>query len=310
MSEAPALSAEAVELLLDLLELPEPLLAADLVELRPAPAARLIAAGLLAAHDHEAIATSMADHDDAPVSLAWSEAAGGLAYFSPSQGPVAVPPEQLLRRRVDMGRVLAAVTAELDLPRGRAPFELLDGLLWEIGDGRLGRRQARTPLWFARRLWDRSVQRRVAEAARARPHPRQRVILTSSRSARLRETAFLGTIVVALRDVLARPEGLAASSVILDARLGGVRALRHQGPVALSSDGRQLRINGGDPILFRSERQITAIRRLVEAYHAGERLRIAEITDARTLGVLFGGEKWKQLSRHLKSADGLWGFEP
>ena len=114
------LSSEAVEFLLQLLELPEPLLSAGGVELRPTPTAQLIAAGLLEPHDHEEVATSMADHDDVPVSLIWSEQSGSLAYFSPAVGLVAVPAEQLLRRCVAIGPTFAALTAGMGLRAGSA----------------------------------------------------------------------------------------------------------------------------------------------------------------------------------------------
>lgn len=305
----PSLDAEAVEFLLEILELREPRLSGAAAELRPGPTARLTAAGLLVPHDHEAVTASLADHDDVPVSLAWSERAGGLAYFSPAVGPVAVPGDRLMRRRVDMAATLAAVASGLGLPPGSPSSVLVDGLLWEIGEARLGRRPARVPLWFARRLSDPAVLRQVADAARARPHTRPRVVLTSARPARVRDAAVPGAVVVALRDVLAAPDDLAVSADILDARLGAVPARPDAGPVALSPDGRQLSINGGPPIPFKSADQIVAIRKLVDAYRRGERLRIGELTDHGSLARLFGGKKWALLKPHITSANGLWGFD-
>ncbi|GGG46423.1 hypothetical protein GCM10010964_37260 [Caldovatus sediminis] len=305
----PSLDAEAVEFLLEILELRETRLSGAAAELRPGPTALLAAAGLLVPHDHEAVTASLADHDDVPVSLAWSERAGGLAYFSPAVGPVAVPGERLVRRRVDMAAVLAAVASGLGLPRGRPSSVLVDGLLWEIGEARVGRRPARVPLWFARRLSDPAVQRQVADAARARPHTRPRVVLTSARPARVRDIAVPGAVVVALRDVLAAPDGLAVSPDILDARLSGVPPVA-AGPLVLSPDGTRLSINGGDPILFRSEAQKEAIGKLVDAFYAGTRLRARDLTHHHSLQTFFGKAKWTRLAPFLKSKGGLWGFEP
>ena len=68
----------------------------------------------------------------------------------------------------------------------------------ESREVRLGRRPVRVPLWFARRLGDPSVLRQVAEAVRARPHNRLRVILTSARPTRAAEVEIRGATVVAL----------------------------------------------------------------------------------------------------------------
>ncbi len=303
------LSSDAVGLLLEVLELREPVLSGAAVELRVPAAEVLQAAGLLMPDGHEAVSASLADHDDVPVSLTWSNRLEALCYFDPASGPVAVPTERLTRFGLDVPAVLAAMTAYLDLPQGQPAMPLINGLLWELGNARIGRRPL-VPVWFARRLWDSTVRQQVAGVLLARPHPRQRVILTSTWPDRLASAVFPGTAVIAVLDVLHSADALAVDVDIVDARLGGVPLPQEAGPITLSLDGRQLRINGGEPIVFRSDRQIDAISRLVSAYHAGKRLRIREITDARTLNILFGGAKWKLLSPNLKSADGLWGLEP
>jgi len=232
-----------------------------------------------------------------------------MSYSSPAVGRVSVSAQQLLRRVVAMERTFAALVSHMDLSR-RIPFELVKGTLWEVGDARLRKRVARVPIWFARRLWDRAVQGQVAALARDRPHLHRRVVLTTSRSARVRDVEVPGAAVIPIRDVLECPEGLAISAEILEARLTGVAAATEVGPIDLSLDGRQLRINGGDPLLFRTERQIAAIRRLVEAYRRGERLRVKEFAENGNPSRLFGTEKWARLSPFLKSRGGLWGFEP
>lgn len=306
---ASGLGAEAVDFLLELLELREPLLSGAAAELRPGAAGRLMAAALLAPHDHEGGSASLADHDDVPVSLIWSERHAALAYFSPAVGLVPVPHHRLVRHKVDVEAVLAAVTAEMDLPRGRTPHALVEGVLWEVGDVRIGKRPARIPLWFARRLSDPAVERQVADAARARPHNRQRVILTSTRPVRVRDVAIPGAAVVSLCDVRIAPGGLAVSPDILDARLSGVPPIA-SGPLVLSPDGTKLSINGGDPILFRSEAQIEVIRQLVDAFYAGTRLRARDLTHHHSLQTFFGKAKWARLAPFLKTDGGLWGFEP
>jgi hypothetical protein len=305
----PPLDAEAVDLLLQVLELREPILSGAAAELSPRSAAVLAAAGLLVPHGHEDVSASQADHEDTPVSLIWSEGHGGFAYFSPAVGLAPVPQERLVRYRVDAAVMLDAMAEGLDRPSNRAAFPLVNGVLWEIGEVRLGRRPVRVPLWFARRLGDPSVLRQVAEAARARPHNRLRVILTSARPSRAAEVEIRGATVVALRDVLAAPDGLAVSPDILEARLRGVPPVT-AGPLVLSPDGTKLSINGGDPIHFRSDAQREVIKQLVDAFYAGTRLRARELTHQPSLQTFFGKAKWARLSPFLKTDGGLWGFEP
>lgn len=305
----PPLDAEAVDLLLQVLELREPILSGAAAELSPRSAAVLAAAGLLVPHGHEDVSASQADHEDTPVSLIWSEGHGGFTYFSPAVGLAPVPQERLVRYRVDAAVMLDAMAEGLDRPSNRVAFPLVNGVLWEIGEVRLGRRPVRVPLWFARRLTDPVVLRQVTDAARARPHNRLRVILTSARPSRAAEVEIRGATVVALRDVLATPDTLAVSPDILDARLAGVPVRSDAGPIALSPDHRQLRINGGPPISFKSDAQMAAIRKLVDAHRQGERLRISELTDHGSLARLFGAKKWALLRPHISSIDGLWGFD-
>ncbi len=215
---SPMLSREAVDLLLELLELPEPVLSAQAFELRAPAAARLVAAGLLVPADHEEVTTLVGEHEDPPIVLTWSEDKPGLSYFSSAGGLVTVPAEQLLRRAVSIDETLARLMSGIDVSRGR-PTELIGGTLWEIGDARLCDRRARVPIWFVRRLWDRAVLQQVLDAGRRRPNPRYRALLTSSRSARVHDVVVPGAAVVSIRDVLEQPESLAISADILDARI-------------------------------------------------------------------------------------------
>lgn len=307
--EPPRLSAEAVALLLEVLDLEEPFLNGAMAEMSPGPVGMLRACGLLVPHGHETVSASLADHDDAPVTLVRSEQAGGLAYFSPSGGLIAVPGARLARHRVEISNTLAAIGADLALPSARTPRPLIEGMLWEIGDARLGKRPARVQTWFARRMWHAAVRAQVSAALQARPYPRDVIILCSSRAARLRGVTLPGTILVPIRDVLAAEDGLAVSGEILDARMRGVAVAAAPGPLNLSPDGTRLRIHGGEPIVFRSDDHIEAIRKLVDGFYAGRRVPIRELTDHGTLHRHFGGVKWKLLKPYLTSAKGAWGFD-
>ncbi|WP_187830311.1 hypothetical protein [Siccirubricoccus phaeus] len=301
------MSAEAVTLLLEVLDLEEPNLSGAVAELSPGPVAVLATRGLLAPHGYEAVSASQADHDDVPVALI--PAIGGLAYFSSAAGLTQVPAERLTRYQVGFSPLFSAFGGKLDWAAGRSPRQLVDGLLWELGEARLGKRPARTPIWFARRLWEPAARRQVEAALSARPYPGDVVLLCSSRPARLQSISLPGAIVVAIRDVLAADNGLAVSPEILDARLRGVAMAPSRGPLDLSPDGTRLRIGNGDPIPFKSADQIAAIKKLVAAYYANKRLRIGELTHHGSLARLFGREKWALLKPHIKSVNRLWGFD-
>ncbi|PZR10405.1 MAG: hypothetical protein DI532_18280 [Azospirillum brasilense] len=303
----PRLSAEAVTLLLEVLDLEEPNLSGAVAELSPGPVAVLATRGLLARHGYEVASASLADHDDVPVALI--PATGGLAYFSPAIGLTGVPAERLTRYRVAFSPLFSAVGDELDWATGRSPRQLVDGLLWELGEARLGKRPARTPIWFARRLWEPAARRQVEAALSARPYPGDVVLLCSSRPARLQRISLPGAIVVAIRDVLAADSDLAVSPEILDARLRGVATAPSSEPLDLSPDGTRLRIRGGDLISFKSANQISAIRKLVDAYRAGTGVRIGELTEHGSPQRLFGRQKWSLLQPFISSKNGLWSFD-
>ena len=94
---------KAVDLLLSIMEMPKATIAgAVLSDYYGKQAGPLIAANLLERRGHELATTSMADHDDAPVSLTWSAEHNGYGYFSASAGWVTVPGERLanIRRAV------------------------------------------------------------------------------------------------------------------------------------------------------------------------------------------------------------------
>jgi hypothetical protein len=197
--------------------------------------------------------------------------------------------------------------ADMDLRRGWQPHALVDDVLWEVGDVRLDNRPARVPIWFARRLFDPAVLRQVIDAAIARPHCAQRVILTSTRTSRLGSVAVPGAAVVALADVRASFTHLAVSPAILGARLRGVPAPA-QGPLVLSPDGTHLTINGSIQVEFKTEPMINAIRHLVAAFHSNKRVPIRELTDLGSPARLFGAKRWAELQPYIKSVNGLWGF--
>ena len=256
----------------------------------------------------------MVDHDDEPVPLIRSPEDGSHGYFSPNAGWVKVRPEQTALYRIEMPALLSRLTTQFDLPSRHGPINLTPNLLWEIGDVRLGRRAERMPVWFARRLSNEVVANQVADAARARPAPRMRILLTTTRTSQLKLLSASGQMVVDVRDVVDFADGLAVHPDILAARLDGTHRPDPAEPLNLSPDGKQLIILGGEPISFKSDIQIKILRTLVEGFKDNKRYTADDLltragSGVATLQRAFGGVKWAQLSPHLKSTNGLWAFE-
>ena len=309
------LTPAALELLLNAVETPEAVISgAVLDDYHTSESVVLKETGLLKPHGHEAASASLTDHDDVPVTLSWSAEDGGLGYFSPGAGWVTVAEDRITRFRVDFPVLLAWLMVQADVSSRSGPAPLVPDLLWEIGDVRLGRRTQRVPIWFARRLHEPSVWRQIKDMAKARPATQLRVVLTSTPSHRFPDEAIAGHLLVGIRDVIDFTSGLAIHPDILAARLDGSLAPDIGEALHLSPDGKQLVINGDVTIRFRSKYHIVIIRKLVEGFREGKRFTARDLIDltqlsSNTLRQAFGAKKWAQLEPHLKSRDGLWGFE-
>jgi len=164
------LTPAVLELLLNAVETPEAAISGAVLDDYHTPESIILKeTGLLKPHGHEEVSVSGADHDDAPVTLSWSAGEGGLGYFSPAAGWVSVAEDRIARFRVDFPVLLARLMVQADVSSRSGPAPLVPNLLWEIGDVRLGRRTQRVPIWFARRLHERSVWRQIKDMAKARP---------------------------------------------------------------------------------------------------------------------------------------------
>ncbi|CUA90351.1 hypothetical protein Ga0061061_11254 [Chelatococcus sambhunathii] len=187
----------AVDLLLSIVESADAKVAgAVLSDYHANSAEKLLAANVLRPDGHNAAAASLADFEDEPVSLSWSSERNGYGYFSPSAGWVDVPKERMGVYGVDFPVLFARLLVGLDIASRGGARALVPRALWELGDARIGRRPQRVPIWFARRLSDRRIWADVADAARRRPTPHVRILLTSTPSGRLHEPGLPGHLVV------------------------------------------------------------------------------------------------------------------
>jgi hypothetical protein len=315
MSKAtPALDGKAVDLLLNILETPKATISgAVLHDYFGRQSGQLISANLLEHCGNELATTSMADHDDAPVSVTWSAEHSGYGYFSASAGWVTVPDERLAVLAVRFPILLAQMTVELDFASGSRATVLIPGLLWEIGDARLGGRSYRIPIWFARRLYERSVWQQLKDATLSRPAPRMRFLLTSTPRNRWLEARLPGHEIVDVRGVFDHGLGIIIDPAILAARIDGEHE-RQQGAIWHSADFGLIKVNGKD-YRFTGSKQRQIVRQLVEAYQAGSPicLTASVLTEAdcgnsvNTLAKAFSGRQdWRDFIR--EEAGNCWIF--
>ncbi|GGJ45120.1 hypothetical protein [Neoroseomonas lacus] len=310
MSELVLLGADAVSLLCSLLEAEEPVITGYAVELLPMAATPLIEQGLLVPAGYDDVIGVETDGQEELVSVFPIDDDSALGYLDRYAGFVRVPPERLLRRRVDVSGVLRRMTSELDLPVGSPINEISPGLVWEIPAARLGASSSRRPLWFARRLFDPAVVAHITAMMERRPQPAPLIILTSTPAGRDHPPPLEGAIAIFVRDVLRDPDDLALHAGILERRLSGL-SVAHDPALAvwLSADAKTIRFRCGTEIHFRGAKQIAILRTLKSAYDRGQAVRVKELTMHGGIAKVFGPVRWQQLAPFLEQRPDGWTFK-
>lgn len=263
-------------------------------------AAELDTSALLQKDGHDFAAASLADHDDVPVSVTWSQQDQTWGYFSPTAGWVTVPEERLISYRLNFESLLPRVVANLYAARTVPCRPILPEHLWEMGDVQLPGRRQRPSLWIARRLTDRAVWTSFAEAIRKRPAPGMRIVLSLTPTDRLEKDIYLGHSIVALRDVALATDPLVVDPAILAARISG-SVTRDDQQISIAAEGAVVTVLG-NKYRFTGVKQRAIIRHLHEAYASGtpecitsQVLEAAECgASVNTLAKAFAGrEDWR-----------------
>jgi hypothetical protein len=256
---------------------------------------------LLQKDGHDFAATSLADHDDAPVSVTWLPQDQSWGYFSPGAGWMAVPEERLISYRLNFETLLPRIVAGLYAAKTIPCRPIIPEHLWEMGDVKLPGRGQRVPLWIARRLTDRAVWAAFAEAVRKRPAPGLRIVLSLTPTDRLEKDIHLGHSIVALRDVALAADPLVVDPAILAARVSD-GARRDDQLISIVADGAVVAVRG-KTYRFTGVKQRAIIRALYAAYQAGapdcvtsQVLEAAEYSaSVNTLEKAFSGrEDWRE----------------
>ena len=236
---ASGLCADAVSLLLTLMEAPEARISGAVLEnFYPDAGRALITTGALRVDGHEPVATCTADHDDAPVTLSWRDEVGGYAYFSPLVGWVKVENEHLTQYRVDFEWVLKTIARQLRVLRTTDPKCLVNDHLWEVGPAWIGHRRHMTTVWLGRRLGHPANLSAAISALRERANGRTGLLLISGDGLLSYVTMPGPSVVASFRSCLAASAGFSLDAGILGSRLGCSAPARGQEPLEIIGDGR------------------------------------------------------------------------
>jgi hypothetical protein len=301
---------QAFALLLQVLEAPQPVISAHVIQdVHPEPGQALIGAGLLIPDGHEA-SSATEDFLDSPVTVLTCGDGNRFGHFTSTEGWVEIDPARLLRYRVNLAAFVRAVLPEEAVLVPKSPLTLIEGIVWELGTITFG--QARSEIWFARRLHHSAAWSAVSRLARLRPGA-NRILLTSTRADRHMHESLPGMVHISIEDVVDLSDGPRINKAALGTRMMQGWA-DMSGPLQLSPDGSKLTIARTVTIEFRSRTHIAIIKRLVAGFTRGERFRARDLLDgtdsgASTLRNAFGRKKWKLLEPYLISRNGMWGFE-
>jgi hypothetical protein len=304
------LSHSAIDLVLQLLEPPEPVISASAIALSEKCAAEeLIAKNLLVPFGHEQVSSNR-DDDDALASLSQAPNGRGLGYFDARCGWVSSAPEELIRYRLDLDLVLKQMLGALR-PSLMPPRNIIEHVLWDAGTIRLGRRLTRPSLWIARRIHHRPVWDKVRTALRGQPASGTRLLIATTRSELLPDSPIRATLLASAADLFS------SKTMSLDARLIAARLdslpAQVEGAVVLVAGGKLVRLYEKTFDLPKGVQQRNVIAFLYERYREGvllvskdELAEAVELKPRTRLRDLFkGSPAWRQL---LTERSGLCGF--
>ena len=256
---------------------------------------------LLLKDGYDLAAASLADHDDAPVSVTWSPQDQSWGYFDPTAGWVQVSEERLISYRLNFGTLLPRIVGGLYAAKTIPCTPIIPDHLWEMGDVKLRGRGQRVPLWIARRLTDSMVWAAFTEAVGKRPAPGLRIVLSLTPTDRLQKDIYQGHSIVALRDVALTADPLIVDPLILAARVAG-GARRDDQLISIAAEGATVTVRG-KTYKFTGVKQRAIIRFLYDAYHAGAPICVtSQVLEAAECGVsvntlakVFAGrEDWRE----------------
>ena len=270
------ISVGALGFLLSLADFQDSATTADmLMERTDAESEKLVAAGLFSPGPNRTMIDVELSNGDGAALVEDDPVTGGFRYLHPEDGYIPLSPERLRTWRLNPPKLATLIAQLLGMPASFRPTPLVEGLLWDLGTPRLGRRKG-IPVLFGVRLGESDVRTQVRRELELRQGAPLALVMTSGQS--IASDITLPTVlnIVPVLDVLDKGASVTKTSpVVLNlARLAALANPRHAhadaigGTVQCSPDGAWLRI--GDQEYTFSRKQRTVIRLLYEAWERRE----------------------------------------
>lgn len=261
---------DTFRLLLGLCEHPEPLITGKVLrENYGASAQALLTAGALKAGPNLShVQIAIDDDEEVEVEIERDPKSGAPGYVSPRTGRWRTLPESdLMQYRLHVDHVLSLLRDELEVPTRFTTTELVSGLLWEMGEARLGKRTA--IVLFARRLTVPAHIDQISDALTNRAGKADGLLLSSTVHIP-RHFAVPGQHrIVSLHQCLDTTSSVfALDQAVLNGQLSGVGQVRTPAAVECTPDGSLLTIHGKD-YPFKGPKQQAIIRLIYEAWKDG-----------------------------------------
>jgi len=268
-------SVASLRLLMSLADYANPNTTADMLAEQAGVAAEaLVAAGLFSPGPKLEMIHAQLSCDSTTAMVEVDFDGTGYCYLHPEDGYIPLPPERLRTWNLNLSRLTALLVQMLGMPASFRPIPLVEGLLWDLGTPRLGRKAI--PVLFAVRLSEIGVREQIRRELGLRRGTSPALVLTSGRSIASDITLpTVSRIVPVLNALDRRVSEAKVSPAVLDlarlAALADSRPLYAEavgGPVQCGPDGAWIRIHERQFTFRRKQAQI--VRILYEAWGRGD----------------------------------------
>ena len=201
--------------------------------------------------------------------VCWVEEHGSFCYMCRYSGWIKVDNDELKVYRVKMDKFLATLQRALEIPERYGPICLVDDLLWDLGDTRIGRRMR--PVLFSSRLHDPGSLEQILPALSNRVGRGQGILLVSGPEPSTYLPIPGQHKVIKIEDVIdPHLEQLTVDFALLSGRIDGVEGLetRSDQPIRCLNEGAVLDIHGR-AFRFRGSKQRQVVDYLYQEWLNG-----------------------------------------
>lgn len=238
--------------------------ASVLRQVSPRATDQLLEAKLMIASGRIPVVTAMDDYEDEPIPAEWCAERRQYGYNNSIGRWVAVDVKEIVALAVDYPLLFAKMLVDFERAAPARPISLIDSVAWDIGTIQLKGAKSPVPVWFARRLSDPAVWKKVGALLERRPPDEVRVILTSTLGDRLPVAASKKDIIISVTDVAKAPGKLAISPQAVGARVFPGEAQR-EFPIDHSEDC-GIVWHRDEALIFGGDKQRQLLQLLFAAY--------------------------------------------